>query len=285
MHGGSSHCGTSTGHAGHTGHAHGHTGPRSWAVGVDYNSGASRASGNGSGAGLFFLLLGLYFMSFFICAAYYGRNNVFIIGGLAVIAPLLVLALGCLVFMACREFVNVVKFGRTGNQAVTVLYHGSLAAKATSMKMHWGRDGWQEVADTPMTRQADGSWIATVVLPAGMVLNADFRNEKGQRDKNGAPGLWQAVSTVPVRSKLAAALIGQAGSRQPPMAGIGPSRRPHPPRRGSPRSGVGHVPASRSTVRPKSALRPASISAKTSAVPLFVRMPRLDLALSGNPHD
>lgn len=70
-------------------------------------------------------------------------------------------------------------------QPVTVRYDGSLAASATSMTMHWGHDGWHGITDTPMTRQADGSWAATVTVPAGTGLNTAYFNQNAQWDNYG----------------------------------------------------------------------------------------------------
>jgi glucoamylase len=70
-------------------------------------------------------------------------------------------------------------------QQVTVRYDGFLAAAATSVTMHWGHDGWQNITDTPMTRQADGSWTATVAIPAGSTgLNTAYYNQAATWDNN-----------------------------------------------------------------------------------------------------
>jgi len=62
-------------------------------------------------------------------------------------------------------------------QPVTVRYAGSLAASATAITLHWGHDGWQNVTDTPLTKQADGSWTAGITVPAGTGLNTAFVNQ------------------------------------------------------------------------------------------------------------
>lgn len=75
----------------------------------------------------------------------------------------------------------------TAGQQVTVRYDGFLAAAATSVTMHWGHDGWQNITDTPMTRQADGSWTATVTVPAGSTgLNTAYFNQSGTWDNNNS---------------------------------------------------------------------------------------------------
>ncbi|MGE5132543.1 MAG: glycoside hydrolase family 15 protein [Gemmatimonadota bacterium] len=72
-------------------------------------------------------------------------------------------------------------------QQVTVRYDGFLAGGATSITMHWGHDGWQTITDTPMARQADGSWTATVTIPAGSTgLNTAYYNQSGTWDNNSS---------------------------------------------------------------------------------------------------
>jgi alpha-glucosidase len=66
----------------------------------------------------------------------------------------------------------------------TIRYAGSLAAGASSLTLHWGHDGWQGVTDTAMTRQADGSWAASIPVPAGSVLNLDVFNQSNTWDNN-----------------------------------------------------------------------------------------------------
>ncbi|HEX9337710.1 MAG TPA: carbohydrate-binding protein, partial [Pseudonocardiaceae bacterium] len=70
-------------------------------------------------------------------------------------------------------------------QPAIVRYAGSLAASATAITLHWGHDGWQNVTDTPMSKQADGSWTAGITAPAGSVLNFDVVNSGGTWDNNG----------------------------------------------------------------------------------------------------
>jgi hypothetical protein len=69
--------------------------------------------------------------------------------------------------------------------SATIRYAGALAGSATAITLHWGHDGWQGVTDTPMTKQADGSWTAGITVPAGSVLNLAVMNQSGTWDNNG----------------------------------------------------------------------------------------------------
>ncbi len=83
-------------------------------------------------------------------------------------------------------------------QPAIVRYAGSLAASATAITLHWGHDGWQNVTDTPMVKQADGSWTATVTVPAGTGLNTAFQNQAGTWDNNGGADYNLAAVNSPV---------------------------------------------------------------------------------------
>jgi hypothetical protein len=72
-----------------------------------------------------------------------------------------------------------------GGHSATIRYAGSLAASASSVTMHWGFNGWQGVTDTPMTKQSDGSWTATISVPAASALNLAFFNQSATWDNNG----------------------------------------------------------------------------------------------------
>jgi glucoamylase len=69
--------------------------------------------------------------------------------------------------------------------SATIRYNGTLAASATSITMHWGHNAWTGVTDTPMTKQGDGSWKATITVPAGSALNLAFYNQSSTWDNNG----------------------------------------------------------------------------------------------------
>ncbi|HEV2637045.1 MAG TPA: carbohydrate-binding protein [Actinocrinis sp.] len=80
-----------------------------------------------------------------------------------------------------------------GGQSATIRYNGSLAASATSITLHWGDNGWQGVTNTAMTKQADGSWKATITVPAGSSLNLAFYNQAGTWDSNGGVNYGFAI--------------------------------------------------------------------------------------------
>jgi glucoamylase len=80
-----------------------------------------------------------------------------------------------------------------GGQSATLRYDGSLAAAATSMTMHWGYNNWTSVTDTAMTKQADGSWEATISVPAGSALNLAFYNQASTWDSNGGSNYGFAI--------------------------------------------------------------------------------------------
>ena len=73
----------------------------------------------------------------------------------------------------------------TAGQTASIYYDGSLAASATSMTMHWGYNNWNSTTNTTMTKEANGSWKATVTVPVGTQLNAVFENQSGTYDNNG----------------------------------------------------------------------------------------------------
>ncbi len=80
-----------------------------------------------------------------------------------------------------------------GGSNVTIRYAGTLAGAATSMTVHWGHDGWQGVTDTAMAKQADGSWKATILAPAGSALNLAFHNQSNTWDNNGGSDYGFAI--------------------------------------------------------------------------------------------
>jgi glucoamylase len=80
-----------------------------------------------------------------------------------------------------------------GGQSATIRYDGSLASAATSITMHWGYNAWLGVTNTAMTKQSDGSWEATVSIPAGSALNLDFYNQSSTWDSNGGANYGFAI--------------------------------------------------------------------------------------------
>ena len=70
-------------------------------------------------------------------------------------------------------------------QQVTIAYSGSLAASATSITMHWGYNNWNGITDTPMIRQTNGTWTATITVPSSATtLNMAFYNQNSSWDNN-----------------------------------------------------------------------------------------------------
>ena len=71
-------------------------------------------------------------------------------------------------------------------QALTITYNGSLASGASSMTLHWGYNNWTSPTDVTMTKQSDGSWKATIVVPASASsINTAYYNQSGTWDSNG----------------------------------------------------------------------------------------------------
>lgn len=72
------------------------------------------------------------------------------------------------------------------SQATTITYYGTLAAGATSITLHWGYNGWNGVTDTPLVKQPNGAWQATITMPASATsLNTAYYNQSGTWDSNG----------------------------------------------------------------------------------------------------
>lgn len=72
------------------------------------------------------------------------------------------------------------------SQSLTITYNGTLASGASGMTLHWGYNGWTSPTDVPMIRQSDGSWKATVFVPANAsAINTAYYNQSGTWDSNG----------------------------------------------------------------------------------------------------
>ena len=81
------------------------------------------------------------------------------------------------------------------SQATTITYSGTLASAATSITMHWGYNGWNGVTDTPLVKQPNGSWQATITMPSNATsLNMAFYNQSGTWDSNGGSNYNLTVS-------------------------------------------------------------------------------------------
>jgi Starch/carbohydrate-binding module (family 53) len=253
--GGSASHGGHAGHAGHcgtrTGHARGHAGsgtPGStapdadgeWVDPPERGSGVSpSARSKDYGFLIFALFMSPFLVSAFFLASRFSNPSIFgvIIVALGIVAPVLVVFLAALGYEACRALGALgyrastrvhtrvytplraaLVCGRAdsaASQAVVVLYRGSLAASAASMYLYWGRDGWHQLTDTPMTRQARGSWLATVIVPAGTALNAAFHDGQDQWDNNGLGGyaINPPVNSLVSSSPVLLASGGQATIR------------------------------------------------------------------------
>ena len=62
---------------------------------------------------------------------------------------------------------------------------GLLLRDADSLTVRWSYDDWTSASDTPMTRESDGSWRATVTVPASIsTLTMAFFNQSEIWDNN-----------------------------------------------------------------------------------------------------
>ena len=53
--------------------------------------------------------------------------------------------------------------------------------------MHWGYNSWTSVTNATMTKQSNGTWTATIALPASTTaLNMAFKNQGSTWDNNGS---------------------------------------------------------------------------------------------------
>jgi alpha-glucosidase len=69
---------------------------------------------------------------------------------------------------------------------ITIVYSGTLAASATSLTLHWGYNSWTGTTDTTMTKQSNGTWTASISVPASATtLNMAFKNQSSTWDNNG----------------------------------------------------------------------------------------------------
>lgn len=76
----------------------------------------------------------------------------------------------------------------TKGSQFTIYYNGSLT-NSSSIKIHWGINGWNNVSNTTMTKGSDGFWRATIILPASAnTLNFCFTN--GSNWDNNNSGNW-----------------------------------------------------------------------------------------------
>jgi alpha-amylase len=71
-----------------------------------------------------------------------------------------------------------------GGKPVTLYYMGSLANSST-ISLHWGNSGWNNVADTLMTKRSDGFWSATITPPASATAINFVVTDGTNWDNNG----------------------------------------------------------------------------------------------------
>ncbi|WP_297417433.1 carbohydrate-binding protein [Clostridium sp.] len=82
----------------------------------------------------------------------------------------------------------------------TIYYNGSLA-NSSSVKLHWGYNGFTNPTDVTMTKRSDGFWSATITIPSSATkLDFDFTN--GSSWDNNSSKDWHLQvwsSSVPVQ--------------------------------------------------------------------------------------
>ncbi|WP_270563089.1 carbohydrate-binding protein [Clostridium beijerinckii] len=82
----------------------------------------------------------------------------------------------------------------------TLYYSGSLA-NSSSIKLHWGYNGFLNPSDVTMTKGSDGFWAATIKIPSSATkLDFDFTN--GSNWDNNSSKDWHlqvSSSSVPVQ--------------------------------------------------------------------------------------
>lgn len=98
----------------------------------------------------------------------------------------------------------------TAGQTLAVNYNGTLNSSSL-VNLYWGYDTWKGVTTTPMTKQANGSWSATITVPASATATFDcvFNNGTGTWDNNGGAD-WHATVTP-------------ASTNNPPTVAISPA--------------------------------------------------------------
>jgi len=83
-------------------------------------------------------------------------------------------------------------------QSVEVCYAALPLAAGSSLKLHWGINGWQGVTDTPMNQRTANSWWATLPLPCSShQLDFVFTDGSGTWDNNNRADWHQPVAAAP----------------------------------------------------------------------------------------
>jgi len=88
---------------------------------------------------------------------------------------------------------------------------GGPLASATSVRAHWGTNGWVGTTQVAMVRHASGMWYLDVTVPAAAtVVDMVFTNGSGTWDNNGGADWHFATSRAPLASFSAGPLAGIA---------------------------------------------------------------------------
>jgi hypothetical protein len=79
-------------------------------------------------------------------------------------------------------------------QNVTITYDGGLNS-ASRVVMHWGINGWTNVKDSDMTKNANGKWQVTIAVPTNAtIINMAFNNGGSTWDSNNGQDYKRTVS-------------------------------------------------------------------------------------------
>jgi len=82
-------------------------------------------------------------------------------------------------------------------QPVDICYAGQALVGGSALQVHWGVDGWHNVADTGAAKKADGAWWATVKPPCSAAkLDYVFTNGGGAWDNNNGADWHQALAAA-----------------------------------------------------------------------------------------
>ncbi|MDP4145568.1 MAG: carbohydrate-binding protein [Bacillota bacterium] len=86
-------------------------------------------------------------------------------------------------------------------QSVTITYNagGRVLQNSSTIKMHWGYDGWLTPTDTVMTSAGNNIWTATITVPypATSTLNVCFTNGSSWDNNNSANWSFQVTAVTP----------------------------------------------------------------------------------------
>lgn len=80
-------------------------------------------------------------------------------------------------------------------EPATITYDGCLGAAAETITMHWSSNNWNNISQTAMTKQRDGTWQATIVVPADATkLNMAFYDQSHRWDNHRTSNYLLTVS-------------------------------------------------------------------------------------------